>query len=83
MSFLHNNVMVAKKESASKNKDAIEVLIQQHKGVQKMFKDFEKLKEGDEEEKAALVNESCANLKIHTKIEEDHPARTRGHAIIE
>ncbi|MBA2351280.1 MAG: hemerythrin domain-containing protein [Burkholderiales bacterium] len=63
--------MVAKKESASKSKDAIEVLIQQHKEVQKMFKDFEKLKEGDEAEKAALVKECCANLKIHAQIEEE------------
>lgn len=51
--------------------DAISLLIADHKKVQKMFKDFEKLKDGDEDEKAALVNECCTALKIHTQIEDE------------
>lgn len=56
---------------ASENLDAIELLIEDHKKVQKMFKDFEKLDEGDEEEKRALVTQCCTELKIHSQIEEE------------
>jgi Hemerythrin HHE cation binding domain len=63
--------MTTKKSAASagKAKDAIELLIEDHRRVQKMFKDFEKL--DDEEEKTALVEEACTELKIHTMLEEE------------
>ena len=62
--------MPAKQTASSvKSQDAIALLIADHKKVQKMFKDFEKLE--DEEEKQQLVTEACTELKIHTTIEEE------------
>lgn len=55
--------------STGKAKDAIELLIEDHKRVQKMFKDFEKLE--DEEEKSALVEQARTELMIHTMLEEE------------
>lgn len=55
--------------SSAKSQDAIALLIADHKKVQKMFKDFEKLE--DEEEKQQFVTEACTELKIHTTIEEE------------
>jgi hemerythrin-like domain-containing protein len=52
--------------------EAIEMLIEDHRKVQKMFKQFEKMKdEGDEQQKRDLVEQTCAELKVHTQIEEE------------
>ena len=52
--------------------DAIGMLIADHKKVQKAFKDFEKLKEGGSKRgKSDIVRQTCADLAIHTKIEEE------------
>jgi hemerythrin-like domain-containing protein len=52
--------------------EAIEMLIEDHRKVQKMFKQFEKMKDaGDEQEKRELVEQTCAELKVHTQIEEE------------
>src|ERR1700692_106220 len=52
--------------------DAIGMLIADHKKVQKAFKDFEKLKEGGSKRgKSDIVRQTCADLVIHTKIEEE------------
>jgi hypothetical protein len=63
--------------SAGKTKDAIALLIEDHRRVQKAFKEFEKLE--DEEEKTALVEEACTDLKIHAMLEEESstPPRAR------
>lgn len=55
--------------ATKKSMDATELLKADHKKVEKMFKDFEKLE--DPEEKIALVKECCSELKIHTTIEEE------------
>jgi hemerythrin superfamily protein len=50
------------------------LLTQDHKNVQRMFKEFEKLKGDDarmNEQKAALVGLACAALTIHAKLEEE------------
>lgn len=61
--------MTAKK---SQNNLAIDLLIDDHKKVKKLFKDFDKIKDnGDDEEKQALVQEICMELMVHTQIEED------------
>ena len=52
--------------------DAIEMLMADHKKVKKLFSDFDKLKEeGSDEDKSALVDQICNELKIHTELEEE------------
>ena len=52
--------------------DAIDLLIADHKAVQKLFKDFAKIKEsGSDDEKEAIVLDACEALTIHTTIEEE------------
>jgi hemerythrin-like domain-containing protein len=42
-----------------------------HDKVRKMFKQFEKLEADDTEEKAQLVKQACAELKVHTQLENE------------
>jgi hemerythrin superfamily protein len=52
--------------------DAIAMLTADHKKVKKLFSDFDKLKEdGSDEDKSAIVDQICNELKIHTEIEEE------------
>jgi len=52
--------------------EAIEMLIQDHRKVQKLFKQFEKLKnQNEEQDKRDLVEQTCAELKVHTEVEEE------------
>lgn len=61
-----------KKAPATRNPNAIALLMEDHKKVKKLFSDFKKLKEdGDGDEKANLVNMICTELTIHTQIEEE------------
>jgi hemerythrin superfamily protein len=55
------------------HQDAISLLTQDHKAVQKIFKEFEKLKQNDgsEEEKSELVMRACNELTIHAQLEEE------------
>ncbi|MGE0116965.1 MAG: hemerythrin domain-containing protein [Dongiaceae bacterium] len=54
------------------SKDALTLLAEDHKAVDKIFKQFEKLKkDGGDAEKAALVRSVCAALTVHATIEED------------
>jgi hemerythrin superfamily protein len=60
----------AKKKPAAMG--AIAMLIADHKKVQKAFKDFEKLKEGNNKRaKQDIVRQTCADLTVHTRIEEE------------
>jgi hemerythrin superfamily protein len=62
-------IMTAKKSQANL---AIDLLVDDHKKVKQLFKDFDKLKEkGSDEDKQALVQEICAELILHTQIEEE------------
>jgi hypothetical protein len=76
--------MKAADKSASKDgtQDAIALLTDDHKAVQKLFKQYEKLVEGeaDGEEKAALARQICMELNIHAQIEEEifYPAVREG-----
>lgn len=66
--------MVSKQQSKVnlQGQDALALLIEDHKKVQKLFKDFEKLKEEENEEtKQELVTKICAELTIHAQIEEE------------
>ena len=58
--------------NTAKSMDAIGMLMADHKKVQKAFKDFEKLKEGSSKRgRAAIVQQTCFDLTIHTKLEEE------------
>jgi hemerythrin superfamily protein len=59
-------------DSGIQAQDAIALLMADHKKVKKLFSDFDKLKEeGSDEEKAAIVDQICSELKIHTELEEE------------
>ena len=61
-----------KNAKVSKEQDAIAMLTADHKRVKKLFSDFDQLKEeGSDEDKAAIVEEICNELKIHTAVEEE------------
>jgi hemerythrin superfamily protein len=63
--------MATARKPASKM-DAIGMLVADHKKVQKAFKDFERLKKGGSKRgKSDLVRQTCADLTVHTKIEEE------------
>jgi hemerythrin superfamily protein len=49
--------------------DAVELLKQDHRKVEDLFKQFEKLKDDDEDAAAEVIEAACAELKIHDKIE--------------
>jgi hemerythrin-like domain-containing protein len=59
--------------SRSNGVDAIELLKEDHRNVERIFKEFEKLPEDDtdDESKRALVERACAALTLHTRIEEE------------
>ena len=52
-------------------KDAIALLTEDHKNVQALFKQFEKLQEEDTGKKTQIVSRACAELTIHTTLEEE------------
>lgn len=58
-------------KSRRDSSDAIAMLIADHRKVQKLFRDFEKLDRGDEEACVELVETACTELKIHSIIEEE------------
>jgi hemerythrin superfamily protein len=61
-----------KSHEKSSETDAIELLMQDHRKVQKIFKDFEKSKDDmDDAEKGEMVRQGCMELKIHTQLEEE------------
>lgn len=52
--------------------NAIDLLTEDHKNVRKMFKDFEKMHEdASPQEKQELVEQICAELTLHTMVEEE------------
>ena len=58
--------------SRSRSQDAIALLTQDHRRVQKMFKQAEKLdREEDAEELQQLVQLACQELTLHTQLEEE------------
>ena len=58
--------------SRGRSKDAFALLQEDHKRVQKMFKQFEKLDhQEDTEEMRALVDTACQELEMHAALEEE------------
>ena len=56
---------------SKKEHDPIELLKADHKKVDKMFKDFEKMKEKDRERAVELVETILTELTVHAQIEEE------------
>jgi hemerythrin superfamily protein len=63
----------AKKSTRSTQaQDAIAMLTADHKRVKTLFSEFDKLKEeGSDEEKSAIVEQICNEMKIHAQLEEE------------
>ena len=63
----------ASKNATTDAQDAIALLTDDHKTVQKLFKEYEKLtqNDADEEEKGALAKQICMELAVHAQIEEE------------
>ena len=61
------------KAAAGTNVDAIELLLADHRNVEKLFKEYEKLveDEGSYNEKESLAATICAELTVHAQIEEE------------
>ena len=57
--------------SAVREPDAIAMLMADHKKVKSLFDQFKKMKDGSEEEKAAVVEQICAELTVHAELEEE------------
>lgn len=58
--------------TATKVKDAIEMLTADHKKVLKLFKDYEKLKEGGSKaKKSDLATTICLEITVHSMLEEE------------
>ena len=63
----------AKKSTrGAQDHDAIAMLTADHKRVKTLFSEFDKLKEeGSDEEKSAIVEQICNEMKIHAQLEEE------------
>ncbi len=59
-----------KRNHSSIPKDAITMLVEDHEEVQKLFVEFEKIRD-NEAAKQDLVDTVCAELTIHTQLEEE------------
>src|SRR5918993_3346812 len=62
---------MAKTPASGGERNAIDLLTQDHKRVQKLFKDFEKVDRTDEEAVRELVETACLELQIHSMLEEE------------
>lgn len=58
-----------KSDLSADQKEAIGMLLEDHRKVEKLFKDFEQAKSAGE--KAGIAREVCTELKLHTRIEEE------------
>ena len=50
---------------------ALELLATDHRKVEELFRRYEDEKDGDEEARRALAGRICAELKVHTRLEEE------------
>ena len=61
-----------RKASSTSERDAVDFLKIQHREVEDLFKQFEKLGEdGPSEQKEPIVREACEKLTVHASIEEE------------
>ena len=58
-------------KTRSKTANAIDLLKEDHEKVKKAFKEFEKMDRSDTESCRELVERVCAELRVHTTLEEE------------
>ena len=58
-------------KARSKTANAIDLLKEDHEKVKKAFKEFEKMDRSDTESCRELVERVCAELRVHTTLEEE------------
>lgn len=68
---IHMQQTLRKPPQSERQQDAIALLTEDHQQVKKMFQQFEKLKDGQEDEKEALARKICAALTAHATVEEE------------
>lgn len=62
---------MARNQGSSETRDAIDLLLDDHKRVQKLFSDFEDVDRDDAEAVQELVETACMELQIHSILEEE------------
>ncbi|HEX7935207.1 MAG TPA: hemerythrin domain-containing protein [Paraburkholderia sp.] len=62
---------MAEKQPGPGSEDALELLIADHRAVERLFDAFKKTKDDDLEAKATLAQRACEELTMHTIIEEE------------
>ena len=63
--------MARKKTRRPARQDAVRMLMADHAKVKKLFKAFDKMKDGAERRKTELVGQICDELIVHTTLEEE------------
>jgi hemerythrin superfamily protein len=62
---------MARTQSGSESRDAIDLLTDDHKRVQKLFEDFDDVDREDTEAVQELVETACMELQLHSMLEEE------------
>lgn len=60
-----------KPAQSERQQDAISLLTEDHQQVKKMFQQFDKLKDDEEDEKEELARKICTALTAHATVEEE------------
>ena len=67
-----NSTSDSRSSASANDQDAFSLLTADHKLVKSLFKQFESLKDdGDDDQKASLVETICGELKVHAQVEEE------------
>ena len=62
---------MATTQGGAETRDAIDLLLDDHKRVQKLFRDFDSVDRDDPEAVQELVETACMELQIHSMLEEE------------
>jgi hemerythrin superfamily protein len=62
---------MAKTQSGIETRDAVDLLMDDHKRVQKIFEDFDSVDRDDAEAVQELVETACMELQLHSMLEEE------------
>jgi hemerythrin-like domain-containing protein len=76
LNLKNKEIVMAQRKGAAKvrrGKDAVALLMDDHKKVKKLFKDFKKLQDGERGAKGKLeiTQQICTELSVHTQVEEE------------